>query len=163
MKPATKIQSLDEALYLVSGWRLTSQKVVFTNGCFDLVHPGHLQYLTEARALGNRLVVGLNSDASVQRLKGTHRPIMDEAARAILLASLLMVDLVVIFDEDTPLNLIETLRPDVLVKGGDYTPNQIVGAAEVLSWGGAVEVLPFLPGYSTSAIEARIRASGDVS
>jgi D-beta-D-heptose 7-phosphate kinase/D-beta-D-heptose 1-phosphate adenosyltransferase len=152
-----KIQSWEEAARTVAGWRLSGKRVVFTNGCFDLMHPGHLTYLAQARALGGYLVVGLNTDASVSRLKGPHRPIMDEGARALLLASLAMVDLVVLFDQETPLELITTLRPDVLVKGGDYTPDQIVGAPEVLAWGGSVEVLPLVEGYSTTAIEARIK------
>jgi D-beta-D-heptose 7-phosphate kinase/D-beta-D-heptose 1-phosphate adenosyltransferase len=157
MQSESKILPLPEALRLVAGWRLTAERVVFTNGCFDLIHPGHLRYLLEARALGHRLVVGLNSDASVRRLKGEGRPIMDEQARALLLACLLMVDLVVIFDEDTPLSLIRAIRPDLLVKGGDYRPGEIVGADEVLAWGGSVRVLSLIDGYSTTAIEARIR------
>jgi rfaE bifunctional protein nucleotidyltransferase chain/domain len=160
MQPESKILPLTEALRLVAGWRLTSERVVFTNGCFDLIHPGHLRYLLEARALGHRLVVGLNSDASVRRLKGEGRPIMDEQARALLLACLLMVDLVIIFDEETPIELIRALRPDLLVKGGDYRPDEIVGAEEVLAWGGAVRVLSLIDGYSTTAIEARIRQHG---
>lgn len=160
MHPESKILPLPEALRLVAGWRLASQRVVFTNGCFDLIHPGHIRYLLEARALGQRLVVGLNSDASVRGLKGESRPIMDEQARALLLACLLMVDLVVIFDEETPIELIRALRPDLLVKGGDYRPEEIVGAEEVLAWGGAVRVLSLIDGYSTTAIEARIRQHG---
>lgn len=160
MHPESKIQPLPEALRLVAGWRLTGQRVVFTNGCFDLIHPGHIRYLLEARALGQRLVVGLNSDASVRGLKGESRPIMDEQARALLLACLLMVDLVVIFDEETPIELIRALRPDLLVKGGDYRPEEIVGAEEVLAWGGAVRVLSLIDGYSTTTIEARIRQHG---
>ena len=160
MHPDSKILPLPEALRLVNGWRLTDQRIVFTNGCFDLLHPGHLRYLLEARALGHRLVVGLNSDASVRGLKGAGRPIMDEQARALLLACLLMVDLVVIFDEETPLSLIRAIQPDWLVKGGDYRPEEIVGADEVLAWGGAVKVLSLIDGYSTTAIEARIRQQG---
>lgn len=160
MHPDSKILLLPEALRLVNGWRLTDQRIVFTNGCFDLLHPGHLRYLLEARALGHRLVVGLNSDASVRGLKGAGRPIMDEQARALLLACLLMVDLVVIFDEETPLSLIRAIQPDWLVKGGDYRPEEIVGADEVLAWGGAVKVLSLIDGYSTTAIEARIRQQG---
>lgn len=160
MHPDSKILLLPEALRLVNGWRLTDQRIVFTNGCFDLLHPGHLRYLLEARALGHRLVVGLNSDASVRGLKGAGRPIMNEQARALLLACLLMVDLVVIFDEETPLSLIRAIQPDWLVKGGDYRPEEIVGADEVLAWGGAVKVLSLIDGYSTTAIEARIRQQG---
>lgn len=152
-----KIQDWETASRTLAAWRIGGQRIVFTNGCFDLLHPGHLHYLAEARALGQRLVLGLNSDDSVQRLKGAHRPIVPQADRALLLASLLFVDLVVVFDEDTPLELIQHLQPDVLVKGGDYTIDTIVGAQEVLAGGGAVEVLSFLPGYSTSALEAKIK------
>jgi D-beta-D-heptose 7-phosphate kinase/D-beta-D-heptose 1-phosphate adenosyltransferase len=128
----------------------------FTNGCFDLLHPGHVQYLADARALGNFLVVGLNSDASVARLKGPGRPVQDEAARAAVLLGLRSVDAVVRFDEDTPLELISALRPDVLVKGGDYTPETVVGRAMVEDGGGKLVLIPFLPGHSTSRIEQRI-------
>ncbi len=134
------------------GWRTRSQRTVFTNGVFDLVHPGHLTYLAQAAGLGERLIVGVNSDASVKRLKGDSRPVMPQAARMQLLASLFFVDGVVAFEEDTPLDLITHLRPDVLVKGGDYTEATIVGAPEVRSWGGTVQVLPFLEGHSTSLI-----------
>jgi D-beta-D-heptose 7-phosphate kinase/D-beta-D-heptose 1-phosphate adenosyltransferase len=146
----------------IAGWHLCSRRTVFTNGCFDLIHPGHLHYLHAARGLGDYLVVGLNTDDSVRRLKGEGRPIMDEQARARLLASLFFVDAVVLFDEDTPLELIKTLRPDVLVKGGDYTEDQVVGAPEVRSWGGSVELIPFVEGYSSSAIIEKIK-SGSAS
>lgn len=138
------------------GWRVVSQPTVFTNGVFDLVHPGHLTYLAQAAGLGKRLIVGVNSDDSVKRLKGSKRPIMPLAARMQLLASLFFVDGVVAFDEDTPLELIKTLRPDVLVKGGDYTEASIVGAQEVKSWGGRVEVLPLVAGQSTTGIIAQL-------
>ena len=154
-----KIQTSHAASGTIAGWRLAGGKVVFTNGCFDLMHPGHLNYLAQARALGQHLVIGLNTDASVQRLKGEHRPIMDQDARALLLASLVFVDLVVLFGEDTPLDLIQLLRPDVLVKGADYKEEDVVGAREVKSWGGEVALLPFVEGYSTSAIEAKIKSS----
>lgn len=154
-----KIQTSHAASGIIAGWRLAGGKVVFTNGCFDLMHPGHLNYLAQARALGQHLVIGLNTDASVQRLKGEHRPIMDQDARALLLASLVFVDLVVLFGEDTPLDLIQLLRPDVLVKGADYKEEDVVGAREVKSWGGEVALLPFVEGYSTSAIEAKIKSS----
>lgn len=155
----SKVLSAAEASAKIAGWRLGGAKIVFTNGCFDLMHPGHLHYLAEARALGTHLVIGLNTDSSVRKLKGEHRPIMDENARALLLASLAFVDLVVLFSEDTPLELIQQLRPDVLVKGADYTEDQVVGAPEVRSWGGDVALLPFVEGYSTSAIEAKIKSS----
>lgn len=137
---------------MVSDWRGRAERVVFTNGCFDLLHVGHVTYLAQARALGDRLVVGLNDDASVRRLKGESRPLQPLADRAAILAALRSVDLVVPFPEDTPLELITALRPDVLVKGGDYAPAEIVGAAEVMGWGGRVLTLPFVAGRSTSAI-----------
>jgi len=132
-------------------------KIIFTNGCFDLLHLGHLNYLAEARAMGHRLVVGLNSDDSVRRLKGDHRPIHDVESRAMMLASLFCVDAVTVFEEDTPLSLIEAVLPDILVKGGDYKPNQIVGHDVTIKHGGAVKVLSFLEGYSSTKIEARIK------
>ena len=126
--------------------------VVFTNGVFDLLHTGHVDVLLGARRAGNALVVGLNSDASVRRLKGPERPVRNEAERAYVLAALEMVDCVVLFDDDTPLALVNALRPDVLVKGGDYTEATIVGATDVLSWGGEVRVIPLTPGHSTTNI-----------
>ena len=135
----------------------------FTNGCFDLIHPGHVQYLADARALGDFLVVGLNSDASVARLKGTGRPVQDEAARAAVLLGLRSVDAVVRFDEDTPQELIRALQPDVLVKGGDYTPETVVGREIVEGRGGRLVLIPFLPGHSTSRIEERIRSGRGVT
>jgi len=138
------------------GWRTYSQKTVFTNGVFDLIHPGHLTYLTQAAGLGQRLIVGVNSDASVKRLKGDSRPIMPLAARMQLLAGLFYVDGVIAFDEDTPLELIKTLKPDVLVKGGDYVVEDIVGYKEVRSWGGDVLTLPFVEGQSTTKIIASL-------
>ena len=139
----------------VDAYRAAGERVVFTNGVFDLLHPGHVTYLEEARSLGDRLVVGLNADGSVRRLKGPTRPIQAGEDRAVVLAGLRAVDLVVEFAEDTPLRLIEALRPDVLVKGGDYTVETIVGAAEVLGWGGAVRVLGFVPGKSTTRLAGR--------
>jgi rfaE bifunctional protein nucleotidyltransferase chain/domain len=135
----------------------------FTNGCFDLIHPGHVKYLEDARALGDFLVVGLNSDASVARLKGLGRPLQDEAARAAILLGLRSVDAVVRFDEDTPLELIRALRPDVLVKGGDYTPETVVGRDLVEGQGGRLVLIPFLPGHSTSRIEQRMRTGRGVT
>ena len=140
----------------IAAWRSRGERVVFTNGVFDLLHPGHVTYLEEARALGRRLVVGLNADASVRRLKGPTRPLQSAEDRAVVLAGLRAVDLVVAFAEDTPLDLITALRPDVLVKGGDYTVETIVGAREVLAWGGEVRVLGFVPGKSTTALVARM-------
>jgi D-beta-D-heptose 7-phosphate kinase/D-beta-D-heptose 1-phosphate adenosyltransferase len=131
--------------------------LVFTNGCFDLLHPGHVEYLHEARALGDVLVVGLNTDDSVRRLKGPDRPFNDQASRATVLAGLASVDAVSLFDEDTPAELIQALEPDVLVKGGDYAPEEVVGARAVRQGGGEVRILPFRKGYSTTALVERIR------
>lgn len=138
-------------------------RLCFTNGCFDLLHPGHVRYLEDARALGDFLVVGLNSDASVARLKGVTRPLQDEAARAAVLLGLRSVDAVVRFDEDTPLELIKALRPDILVKGGDYTADTVVGRDLVEASGGRVVILPFIPGHSTSRIEQRVRSGRGVT
>lgn len=139
-------------------WRSTTRgRVVFTNGVFDLLHPGHVDVLLGARRLGDALVVGLNSDASVRRLKGPARPIRAEAERAFVLAALSMVDVVVAFEQDTPLELVRALRPDVLVKGGDYHEGSIVGAADVRSWGGDVVVIPLTPGHSTTSTIERLR------
>lgn len=142
------------------GWRVYDQPTVFTNGVFDLIHPGHLQYLEEAAGLGMRMIVGVNSDASVKRLKGDSRPVMPLEARMRLLAGLFYVDGVIAFDEDTPLELIKVLNPDILVKGGDYTVDTIVGAEEVQARGGVVRVLSFREGESTSGVIGRIRGLG---
>jgi len=132
-------------------------RVVFTNGCFDLLHPGHVRYLEAARALGDRLVVGLNDDASVRRLKGSPRPILDVTERSEVLCGLAAVDDVVVFAEDSPLALIEVLRPDVLVKGADWAEADIVGATQVRRWGGRVERLDLVPGVSTTELIRRLR------
>lgn len=132
--------------------KLHAQKIVFTNGCFDVLHYGHVQYLMEAKKLGDLLVVGLNSDDSVRRLKGESRPINGEKERAVVLAALLIVDYVVVFEQDTPKELIEVVRPDVLVKGGDYQIENIVGADFVKQNGGAVTTIPFVEGFSSSHI-----------
>ncbi len=147
-----KILPLTELSRRRCGWRTVSQPTVFTNGVFDLVHSGHMTYLAQAAGLGLRLIVGVNSDESVRRLKGNSRPVMPLEARLQLLASLFFVDGVIAFEEDTPLELIKALRPDVLVKGGDYTEAGIVGAPEVRGWGGDVVVLPFVSGQSTTGI-----------
>lgn len=134
-------------------WRASVKgRVVFTNGVFDLLHPGHIDVLSAARSRGDALIVGINTDASVKRLKGPSRPVRSEAERAFVLAALEMVDCVVMFDEDTPLDLVLTLRPDVIVKGGDYTVDTIVGAREVQEWGGEAVVIPLTPGQSTTSI-----------
>jgi len=132
--------------------------VVFTNGVFDLLHPGHIDVLLGARAEGAHLVVGLNSDSSVRRLgKGPERPVRNEADRAYVLAALEMVDAVVVFDQDTPLELVRTLEPDVIVKGGDYTPASVVGAADVTARGGRVVIIPVTPGHSTTSTIEKLR------
>ncbi len=137
--------------------RPRDRRVVFTNGCFDILHPGHVEHLARARAFGDVLVVGLNSDASVRRLKSAGRPLMSEADRAVMLAALRSVDAVTLFDEDTPLELISTLLPDVLVKGGDYDLDDIVGRKTVEEAGGEVRALPYVEGYSTTGILERSR------
>ena len=137
-------------------WRARGLDAGFTNGCFDLLHPGHVTLLGRARARCDRLIVGLNSDASVARLKGAGRPVQSDIARATVLASLQSVDLVVIFEEDTPETLIEVLRPDLLVKGGDYTIEGIVGADFVQAYGGRVEIVEIVPGFSTTDTLARL-------
>ncbi len=152
----SKIQTPEQLATTLNKWRAAGEKIVFTNGCFDLLHYGHLHYLAQARDLADRLVIGLNSAASVRRLKGPNRPINDELTRTHLLAALEVVDAVVIFEEDTPLLLIELIKPDFLVKGGDWQPEQIVGSAGVLANGGQVRSLPFVTGYSTTNIEQKI-------
>lgn len=137
--------------------RPRDERLVFTNGCFDVLHRGHVEYLEQARSLGDRLVVGLNSDDSVRRLKGAGRPAVAEQDRAAVLAALASVDVVTVFDEDTPRDLLRALLPDVLVKGGDYAPEQIVGREEVEAAGGAVVVIPFVEGYSTSGLLERLQ------
>ena len=141
-----------------SAWRAAGRTVVFTNGCFDILHRGHMDYLARAASLGNMLVIGVNTDASVRRLKGPLRPVNSEDDRAFALASLLVVDAVCLFDEDTPAGLIDAVRPDVLAKGGDYTIDTIVGAREVQARGGRVEVIPFVPGYSTTGLIEKIHS-----
>jgi len=150
------ITPLDEAVKIVRQWQHNARRVVFTNGCFDLLHPGHIDYLERARALGDALIIGLNDDASVRGLKGEQRPINPAVDRAQMLAALRCVDMVTPFSEPTPLNLIATLKPDVLVKGGDYCEKNIVGAREVRANGGEVIVMPFIDGYSSSKLIQRI-------
>jgi len=137
---------------LLAFYRLKQKKIVFTNGCFDLLHLGHITYLEKAKALGNILMVGLNSDNSVKKLKGIARPILDQNARSQILAALQIVDNVIIFEEDTPYSLIQQIEPDILVKGGDYQLNTIVGADFVLAKGGKVEIIPIVEGYSTTVL-----------
>jgi rfaE bifunctional protein nucleotidyltransferase chain/domain len=155
-----RLVELDELLAMRREWRHYGTKVAFTNGCFDLLHRGHVEYLQKARALADVLVVGLNTDASVQRLKGPNRPVTPQEDRAIVMAALECVDYVVFFDEDTPLNLIRALQPEVLAKGEDYQIHEIVGHDIVQAAGGRVERIPLTPHSSTSQIIARILASG---
>lgn len=133
-------------------WKMLDKRIVFTNGVFDILHKGHISLLSAAASLADILIVGANSDASVKRLKGNSRPVNDENSRALLLASLVMVDVVIIFEDDTPLELIKSILPDVLVKGGDYTLAQIVGAKEVINNGGEVKIIPLEEGFSTTSI-----------
>jgi D-beta-D-heptose 7-phosphate kinase/D-beta-D-heptose 1-phosphate adenosyltransferase len=156
--PLPRVRSWEDA----ARWRdAFPGRVVFTNGVFDLLHPGHVDVLVASRALGDALVVGINSDASVRRLKGATRPVRSAEERAYVLAALACVDCVTVFDEDTPLALIEALRPDVLVKGGDYTEATIVGAPFVRARGGEVAVIPLTPGHSTTATIAKLTGSPD--
>lgn len=147
-----KLYELPAITQKVSQWKKEGKKIVFTNGVFDLLHKGHIFSLSQAAKQGDILIIGLNADSSVKRLKGDSRPINDQDARALLLAALSMVDAVVIFEEDTPLNLITTLLPDVLVKGGDYTIDEIAGAKEIIANGGKIVINPILDGFSTTAI-----------
>lgn len=137
-------------------WKELGKRIVFTNGCFDLMHRGHIYLLSRAAELGDALLVGLNSDESVRRLKGPSRPVMPGEDRALLVASLLVVDAVVLFGEDTPARLIERVAPDILVKGGDYDAREVVGASTVLNLGGRVEIIPLLEGYSSTAVFRRL-------
>ncbi|MCR5256846.1 MAG: D-glycero-beta-D-manno-heptose 1-phosphate adenylyltransferase, partial [Desulfovibrio sp.] len=151
-----KICSRERLASLVASWRRAGERIVFTNGCFDLLHIGHVHVITEAARQGDRLIVAVNSDSSVRRLKGPQRPVQREEARAAVVAALDGVDAVVIFGEDTPLALIEAVKPDVLVKGGDYTVDTVVGAPQVLARGGRVHLVPTLEGYSTTSIISTI-------
>ncbi len=153
-----KIQSLPELQKKIAQWKDDGQKVVFTNGVFDLVHTGHITYLAQAAALGNKLIVGLNSDGSVKRLKGKDRPINDESSRALLLAAFMFVDAVIVFSEDTPAQLIGMLLPNLLVKGADYGIENIAGAKEVFANGGEVKTISLVNGFSSTAIINKIKA-----
>lgn len=144
--------TLAEALKLLNPTFREKKKIVFTNGCFDILHRGHVYYLSKAAELGDVLVVGLNSDASVTKLKGAGRPVNNQEARAEVLGALAFVDYIIVFDEETPLDLITALQPDLLVKGGDYTPEDIIGYKEVISRGGRVVTIPLLEGYSSTSI-----------
>jgi D-beta-D-heptose 7-phosphate kinase / D-beta-D-heptose 1-phosphate adenosyltransferase len=150
MKGRDKILDLDHLLIRLAEWRATGNRIVFTNGCFDILHVGHITLLEQCREFGDKIVVGINSDASVRGLKGPTRPVVGEKERARVLAALGATDAVIIFDDPTPLELIRSLRPDVLVKGGDYTNATIVGAEDITTWGGRVEIVPTVAGVSTT-------------
>jgi len=152
-----KIYTRDALQRVIAGWKATGKTVAFTNGCFDILHRGHLYSLNAAAGEADYLVVAVNSDRSVRKLKGESRPVNDEQSRALVIAALQMVDAVVIFDEENPRELIKTLQPHVLVKGGDYTIDQIAGAREVISYGGKVVLNPIIEGFSTSGIITRLQ------
>ncbi len=152
-----KIAKLENAIKIVSGWKSEGNKIVFTNGCFDLVHLGHIDYLEKARAKGNKLVLGLNTDASVKRLKGEKRPLVNEYARSRMMAAFEFIDLVILFDEPTPLQLIEKIMPNILVKGNDYSIETIVGADFVLKNEGKVETIELVEGFSTTKLIEKIQ------
>ena len=155
----SKIHSLSDLKRLSDKWKESGEKIVFTNGCFDLVHRGHVEILANMADLGDKLIIGLNSDSSIKDLKGEDRPIIDETSRAILLASLQFVDAIVFFTEETPHKLIETLIPDVLTKGGDYKVKEITGHEVVLENGGEVILAPFIDGFSSTNIVEKIKQS----
>ena len=155
---ANKIaENYHQASEIVKQWQQQGLEVVFTNGCFDLLHKGHILYLEEASQQGDKLIVAINADKSVRKLKGKNRPIKDEDNRSLIMAALSFVDLVVVFHEETPLELIEMVSPDILVKGGDWRPDQIVGSEHVIDHGGVVLSLQFVEGYSTTALENKIK------
>lgn len=149
--------SSEQLLQKIARWNEGGEKIVFTNGVFDLVHRGHVDYLAKARDLGDRLIIGVNSDASVSKLKGPHRPLQDEYSRMLILASFEFVDAVIVFGDQTPFELIKLVQPDVLVKGSDYKAEDIVGFDIVTAKGGRVQTIDFIPGFSTSLIEKRIQ------
>jgi rfaE bifunctional protein nucleotidyltransferase chain/domain len=153
----SKISDLQSLKASITQWQSDGKKVVFTNGVFDLLHIGHITYMAKAAELGDKLVIGLNSDSSVKRIKGEDRPVNDQNSRAALLAALFFVDAIVVFEEDTPINVIITLMPDILVKGADYSIENIVGAKEVMANGGKVKTIDFVEGYSSTSIIKKIR------
>jgi D-glycero-beta-D-manno-heptose 1-phosphate adenylyltransferase len=152
-----KISDLPKLQAAIASWKSEGKKVVFTNGVFDLLHIGHITYMAKAAELGDKLIIGVNSDSSVKRIKGEDRPVNDQNSRAALLAALFFVDAIVVFEEDTPLNLITALMPDILVKGADYLVENIVGAKEVIANGGEVKTINFVEGYSSTSIIQKIR------
>ncbi|MBF0194894.1 MAG: D-glycero-beta-D-manno-heptose 1-phosphate adenylyltransferase, partial [Magnetococcales bacterium] len=157
MGQSAKICSLQTAIVQVEAWQKAGEKIVFTNGCFDLLHTGHVTYMEDARNLGTKLIIGLNTDNSVRKLKGPSRPIIHEKDRARVLAAMASVDMVILFDEDTPMTLINAVRPDFLAKGADYTEETVVGATQVKSWGGQIALIPLVEGHSSSRIMDNIK------
>ncbi len=158
-KIRNKIITTDDYLAINHKDTFKNKKIVFTNGCFDLVHRGHIEYLSQASDKGDILIVGINTDASVQKLKGKHRPIVDEYARALIIASLLFVDFVILFNEETPYNLIQAIQPNILIKGSDYKEDDIIGADIVKANNGQVITIDLTPNYSTSTIEKKIKGN----
>lgn len=152
------VRNKEDLRTTLNQWRFKDEKIVFTNGCFDILHRGHVEYLAKAAALGSKLIIGLNTNASVHRLKGENRPINDETARAILLSSLIFTDIIVLFDEDTPLELIRFIQPDILVKGNDYKPEEIVGYDVLKAKGGEVVTIELTDGFSTTSILNQLKA-----
>lgn len=150
------VRQKEELSATLHQWRFKEEKIVFTNGCFDILHRGHVEYLTKAASLGTKLIIGLNTDASVRRLKGHSRPVNDQEARSILLASLLFTDKIIFFEEDTPLELIRFIQPDVLVKGNDYKPEEIIGYDIVKAKGGIIKTIVLTEGFSTTSILKKI-------
>lgn len=151
------VREKEELIHVLSQWRFKNEKIVFSNGCFDILHRGHIEYLAKAAALGTKLVIGLNTDASVKRLKGEQRPVNDQESRALLLSSLIFTDKIIFFDTDTPLELIQFIQPDILVKGSDYKPEEIVGYDIVKAKGGTVSTIEQTPGFSSTSILNKIQ------
>ncbi len=152
-----KIITVDDIKYKKSLWKFKEQKIVFTNGCFDIIHRGHIEYLAKASSYGNILVVGLNSDKSIKKIKGVNRPIIDENSRILTLASLQFVNYIILFNEETPINLIEAIKPDILIKGSDYKKEKIVGYDIIKNSGGEIITINFIEGYSTTSIIDKIK------
>ncbi|KAA5537092.1 D-glycero-beta-D-manno-heptose 1-phosphate adenylyltransferase [Taibaiella lutea] len=153
----SKIVDSETLARICAGWKVNDHKIIFTNGCFDILHQGHIKLLLSAAELGNKLILGLNTDASVKKLKGENRPVNDEYSRALVMASQLFVDAVCLFEEDTPLELIQIIKPDVIVKGGDYTPETVVGNDFVQSYGGKTVIIPTVEGFSTTNIISKMK------
>ena len=152
-----KIIPVGEKLLSLPLWKEQKEQIVFTNGCFDIIHRGHVDYLARAASLGSKLIIGLNTDGSVRRIKGNSRPVTDEYSRAFVLAAFAFVDAIILFDEDTPYKLIQSIQPDILVKGSDYKENDIVGADIVKAKGGKIITMDFVPGFSTSLIIEKLK------